>query len=134
MTSNAHFFYSQAGYSYPVGADQAGRVQARWQGARNLARAEQWAQSEGLVYLWEEDQHIDIDNWEFEEDREHVRRDGARCCILYRPCEDHGIDCKHAEVLASLGGITESFDNQQRDNYRRVVEAELACEVMPNGE
>ena len=48
--------------------------------------------------------------------------------ICYRPCPDHGWDCKHKEVLASLGGI---FD--PTDDYLRVVRAELASGSYAGG-
>ena len=126
-----HFFYSQAGYSYPAGANRSEQTKARWDNARQLAKAESCAQDAGLVYIWRDDPDCTEDDFYMEADKAHVREHGAVGCILYRPCEDHGTDCKHAEVLASLWGITESLDNRQRDNYRRVVEAELALEAMP---
>lgn len=45
---------------------------------------------------------------------------------LVRPCPDHGIHCRHAEYLASLGmvGI-----NDMRDPRLRIVQAELATEL-----
>lgn len=125
-----HFFYANAGYSYPANASKAEQCKARWDCARKYARAEQWAQDEQLVYVWEHDPHTTEADFDFPEDKAHVREHGAVGCILYRPCADHGTDCKHAEHLASLWGITESLDNRERDNYRRIVEAELALEAM----
>lgn len=124
-----HFFLSNAGSSYNPQTET--RTQGRIRGAQSLARAERWAQSEGLLAVWEFDPDCTEDQFDFPEDKAHVREHGGVGCILYRPCPHHGTDCKHAEVLGSLWGITESLNNRERDNYRRVVEAELAAEVMP---
>jgi hypothetical protein len=123
------FFYENAGYGYNPSFET--EEQGRQRGAESLAKAEQWAKDEELEYVWVDDPHISEDYFEFEADKQHVREHGAVGCILYRPCPDHGTDCKHAEQLASLWGITESLDNRERDAYRRVVEAELALEAMP---
>lgn len=114
------FFHVNAGYC----------VGFRATGALALARAEQWAREKDLEYVWQCDPDCTADDFEFESDKRHVREHGAVGCILYRPCPDHGIDCKHAEVLGSLWGVTESLNNRDRDNYRRVVEAELAAEAI----
>ena len=131
------FFAAQAGYSYPAPADatKAQQAAARRKGRRDtgkrLAQAEAWAEAEGLIYQWVEDPDCGPDDFDLESDKDHVREHGAVGCLLYRPCPDHGTECKHAEVLASLWGITESLNNRERDNYRRVVQAELALEAMP---
>lgn len=124
-----HFFLSHAGYSHDPQKETP--IQGRRRCARQLANAEAWARDEGLVFVWENDPDCSPDDFDFESDKEHVREHGAVGCILYRPCPEHGTDCKHAEHLESLWGITESLDNRERDNYRRVVEAELAFEAMP---
>lgn len=123
------FFFENAGYSYNPATET--EAEGRLRCARQLAQAEAWAQAEGLEYVWEDDPDCTEDDFEFPEDKAHVREHGAVGCILYRPCPDHGADCKHAEHLASLWGITESLNNRERDNYRRVVEAELALEAIP---
>ena len=48
--------------------------------------------------------------------------------VAYLPCET----CGQRRVVASLGGIDfgEGRDPWMDDNYRRVVEAELALEAM----
>ncbi len=125
-----HFFLSRAGYSY--NPQTKTRMQGRIDGAKRLAAAEKWAQASGVVYVWMPDEDCSEDDFEFEEDKQHIREHGAVGCILYRPCPDHGTECKHAEVLGSLWGITESLDNRERDAYRRVVEAELASDAMPS--
>jgi hypothetical protein len=132
-----HFFLRHAGGSYNPQTET--KQQGRIRGAQQLAKAERWAESEGLVYRWEEDTDCGPDDFEFEEDKEHVRQDGARYCVLVRQCPEcyakcgtEAAYCKHDEVLTSLSGITESLNNRERDNYRRVVEAELALEAMPD--
>lgn len=74
-----------------------------------MAKAHVQAEAMGLEFVWEEDCDISVDDFDDERDREHVRSDGARCCRLVRPCEDHGLECRHAETLASLGGILRAF-------------------------
>lgn len=123
------FFYKHAGWGYRPDVETPS--QGRRRGARQLAKAEAWAESQELVAVWQFDPDCGPDDFDFESDKDHVREHGAVGCILYRPCLEHGTDCKHAEVLGSLWGITESLVNAERDAYRRVVEAELALEAMP---
>lgn len=117
------FFKENVGYSIPPGRSVC---------ALRLARAEAWRINEQIDFVWESDPDTTEDDFEFESDKQHVREHGAVGCILYRPCPDHGLNCKHAEILTSLWGITESLNNRERDNYRRVIEAELALDVMPS--
>lgn len=123
-------FLKHAGYSYDPTKETP--IQGRRRCARALARAEAWAEREGLQYVWQDDPDTTEDDFDFPEDKAHVREYGAVGCVLYRPCPEHGTDCKHAKHLASLWGITESLDNRKRDAYRRVVQAELALEAMPD--
>lgn len=102
MTEAERFYYAHAGYSWIAGKET--RAQGRRRCARELAQAAQWAKDEGLVYVWEDDPATTEDDFEFPEDKAHVREHGAVGCILYRPCPEHGTDCKHAEHLASLWG------------------------------
>lgn len=129
MRTAYHFFLRHAGYSYNPATET--KIAGRRRCARQLATAEQWASDQGLVFEWQDDPDCSPDDFEFPEDQEHVRNHGAVGCILYRPCPEHGTDCKHAEHLGSLWGITESLNNAKRDAYRRVVQAELALEAMP---
>lgn len=129
MNAAERFFYEHAGWSYHPETETPDMGRAR--GARRLAAAEQWAEDEGLEYVWEGDPDCGPDDFDFPEDKAHVAEYGAVGCILYRPCDEHGTDCKHAERLASLWGITESLNNAERDNYRRVIQAELALGAMP---
>jgi phage/plasmid-like protein (TIGR03299 family) len=126
------FFLKHAGYI----------VGQRAAGALSLARAEQWATDNDLEYVWSDDPDTDLGDHELwcanarRRQRKYsippeTRRKLVFCCehygyqcLLVRPCPDHGTDCKHAEVLAALGGILDP-DN----NYRRIVEAELALDA-----
>jgi hypothetical protein len=124
------FFLRNAGYSYNPATET--KIEGRRRCAKALAAAEQWAEAEGLEFVWEDDPDTTADDFEFPEDKAHVSEHGAVGCILYRPCPQHGTDCKHAEHLGSLWGITESLNNSERDAYRRVVQAELALEAIPD--
>jgi hypothetical protein len=115
------FFLENAGYATPPGRAVC---------ALELARAEQWAEQEGIEFRLEDDPDADasfVETWPLRYQK--VWKKQSHSCysvICYRPCPDHGWDCKHKEVLASLGGI---FD--PTDDDLRVVRAELALEAMP---
>lgn len=88
----------------------------RAQGALQLARAEQWAQSsDDLRYRWVEDLNADL-SWC---DPSSVTE--VLGCILERKCPT----CGQWECVASLWGICDPDRS-----YGRVVEAELALEVL----
>lgn len=122
------FFYKHAGYSYNVAQGET-KEQGKRRAARAYADAEAWASREGLVYDWLYDD-MPCDGCDCGSDDCDCSTGAAHetlGCVLYRPCPDHGIDCKHAEVLQSLWGICGATSE-----YRRVVEAELALEAMPS--
>lgn len=93
-------------------------------GAANLARAEARlaeAVDAGEVRVeWEYDDDYD-DSWMSERERTH-RHEWTRCAIV-RDAQCN-LGRSHTEYLASLSGIVDADRN-----YRRIVEAELACEV-----
>jgi hypothetical protein len=105
------FFRDNAGYI----------VGERARCALSLARAERDAKEQGIAFRWEWDSDADL-SWMSDAERQQEHE--VEGCIAYIPCPDHGADCKHATVLASLWGIVDADSN-----YRRVVEAELALEV-----
>lgn len=116
------FFHEHAGYV----------VGARARGALALARAEQWAEDEGIEFLTRDDDeraycYCDDPHCKYHEGSEYERDHGWETIgvMAVRPCPEHGTDCKHAEVLGSLWGIMEP-DN----TYLRVVRAELALEAQ----
>ena len=82
-----------------------------------------------LVFRWTADPDMTDAYLDDDADKAYLREHGAMECTLYRPCPEHGVDCKHAEVLASLCGIVESQDPTERADYRREVEAQLLAEV-----
>jgi hypothetical protein len=101
------FFYDNAGYSYSQDeAPEAGRIRC----AKSLAKAEQYAQNLGWEYEWQNDNDADL-SWLAEGETVET----CEGCILRG----------EADVLESLWGITDASDN-----YRRVVEAELALEAL----
>jgi hypothetical protein len=100
---NFEFFFKHAGYI----------VGERAKGALNLARAEQYAEERGWSFDWTWDDNADS-SWMDEKERE--RDHEALGCILR---DENG------EVIESLWGI---FDPDE--NYRRVVQAELASQAM----
>lgn len=117
-------------------AHAGGIVGEAAKGALALARAEAWAQTNaysdvtgtGLEYVWEFDEFADW-SWleqdfipQSERDKEHEVTQVA--LVRVTKCTECGKETR--ETLASLGGI---FDADA--NYRRVIEAELALEVMP---
>ncbi len=115
------FFLENTGYATPPGRAVC---------ALELARAEQWAEQEGIEFKVEDDPDADdsfVEMWPLRYRKEWDKENhSCYSVICYRPCIHHGWDCKHKEVLASLGGIFDSTDD-----YLRVVRAELASEAMP---
>lgn len=106
------FFFEHAGYSYDPKTETP--EQGKQRGAELLARAEREAASAGIRFEWRYDD------------------DGCCCCCLEKGEAPHtdvwycqawsedGLRC-----LASLSGIC-----GPSDDYRRVVEAELAAEAL----
>lgn len=102
------------------------------QQALTLARAENIAKREGVVFVWDYDNDADM-SWLEQTDARgrylfpksyREKEHEVLWCRAVRPCPDHGIDCRHTETLASLSGIVDASPE-----YRRVVEAELALDV-----
>lgn len=116
--ASVKFFYDHTGYGYDTKKETP--EQGKLRGAELLAKAEQYACDKGLIYQWQDDDCIGGDCGETAtcnhpccQGTPHV----CLCCILW--------SADHSEVLGSLGSICEPDEN-----YRRVVEAELALEVM----
>lgn len=107
------FFYEHAGPSYNPTSESP--EEGRMRTALDLAQAESWAERKGIECEWVED-------WEV---LDHVREyDGYD----HEPetCEVAVLKSRKGHVLASLGCIDDATDD-----YRRVVQAELALEAMP---
>jgi hypothetical protein len=118
LTRSERFFFKHAGYCWTPGKERP--RQGRANCARILARAELLARENGAVFEWKTDPDgadVQTDSG----DREHLP---AVYCVLY---VRRGSGYRHG---ASLWSITESPDLRERQNYRRVVEAELASEVF----
>lgn len=115
MTADIARRYHELDGTGLVGFNAATRLQ--------LARAEAWAEAEGLeVITIPETEPWDGDCPEpFE----------VVTVALVRPCDEHGQDCRHAEWLASLGMVGLTGHTREDHAYIRQVGAELACEVMP---
>lgn len=108
------FFFVQAGFSYPAGSSEAGKLFAHMESAKVLARAEAWARDNDCWYQWENDPN----GWDSIGDIDPDTVSQIESCTLRQG--PNGV------VLGSLSGIIDA----NRD-YRRVVEAELAAEAMP---
>jgi hypothetical protein len=111
----AEFFYEQAGYSYDPKTET--EDEGRRKCAAALAHAEAEAAARGYSFQWEEDQHTDSS--EFDDSPEVW---SLWACLMR---DEEGA------ILASLGGIDFGAGGEPwNDPYRRVVQAELACEMI----
>ncbi len=109
-----HFFLANAGYSYDPTKQTP--MQGRIACARSLAYAERRAQMLGCSFQWAVDP--EIDSSEFSDE---VPAWQLWTCVA-RTAE--------GDVFASLCGIDFGRDVEPWGQaYRRVVEAELACEL-----
>lgn len=109
------FFYQQAGYSVPVGADEAQTEQARRERARELASAE----AELVHGAFFVTVHDDPELWNGDEPW-----DGPVYIVSISEVSTCGTD---TEVIASLGGV--AVDGPD-DPYIRVVTAQLMAEHL----
>jgi hypothetical protein len=117
LTENEQFFYDHAGYGFnPSNGETAEDGKIR--GARALALAEATAEAKGITFRWEDD-------WEIGSHKEFFGPDSAYDDHEPDTCEQCDAIDASGEVLASLGCV----DDAGKD-YRRVVEAELAAEVL----
>jgi hypothetical protein len=108
------FFYDNAGWSQAPGETMH---EARTKSARELAQAELWAATTGaLVFEWEDDPDADL-SCQCGDDH-----GPAYGCMVRRKGEH--------DVLASLWGIQFGDVPRQSAASARVVEAELADEVL----
>ena len=122
MQDRAQFFYDHAGWSYPSGADEEGKDRARWENARELARAEEAMAQRGW-YVEVQDDYDDCADPD--DDGETARKlasgEWVRLGVILK---DHR-DGRH---LASLWSVIVAAE----DPYVRVVAAELASELLAN--
>ncbi len=114
FADSVRFFYNQAGYSYNLKTETC--EQGRMRGAKALAKAEAHAKDAGYVFEWGYD---DVDSSEWSDETPPY----AQWICIMRDADGN--------VLASLGGIDFGRDGEPwGDPYKRVVEAELATEVL----
>ncbi len=109
----SEFFYSHAGYSYDPAKQtpEQGRIECAW----HLAESEALATLIGLDISWSDDWMVDH-SAEFD-------YSPASCenAVATLPCQC----CWTPQVVASLSCIDDADDD-----YRRVVDAELASEAL----
>jgi hypothetical protein len=111
------FFHEHAGFSWnPTTGETPEQGQQRT--AERLAEAEAWAEASGYTVEWADDWAVD-----------HVREfdcyegtDGPSTCEVARLVDSSG------DVVQSVGCVDDATDS-----YRRVIAAELALEIMPEG-
>jgi hypothetical protein len=109
--------------AYAFFRDNAGYVVGRSaESALTLARAEQWAESNGYTFRWEADSEPDL-SWADAKQREQIT--DVELCVMYDPA---------GAVVSSLGGVTFAIHNprelREARAHARVREAELACDRM----
>jgi hypothetical protein len=108
LTADEQFFYDNAGWSY--GPDETPE-EGRERNARELALAEAWAKAEGVEFIWEDDAWVD-----HQSDARHLDEAVPETCEV--------CTARLGEHVESLGCIDDATDD-----YRRVVEADLAAEL-----
>lgn len=123
LTPDEQFFYAHAGYSHNPATETEAQGHART--ARDLAKAEAWAR-DNLVFQWWDDEEATAEDGE--------ARYGCVAGDARAFYASGGFD--PLEPRASLWAIGfadgQSYDTHDSAPYVRVVEAELALEVMPS--
>lgn len=114
VTSEAvAFFHEHAGWGYDPATETP--EEGRQRSAERMAEAEAWAKAAGVSFRWSDDwgvgSHVD------EYDSHGEEPETCEVCVAYLG----------GEVVAALGCVDDATDE-----YRRVIEAELAYEAMPD--
>jgi hypothetical protein len=108
------FFYENAGYVWNSANETQEQGHIRW--AKGLANYEYLAWMKNYSYEWKQD-YIDSSDFSDEEP--------------YYPLWYCAIRNEAGEIVASLSAIDFGRDKEPWGNdYKRVVEAELACEAL----
>lgn len=116
-TSPVSFFFENAGYSYDPATESPDDGRRRC--AESLATAEREAHEGGFFYRWSIDELTDSSD--FDDDPESWQ---LWQCAMYNA---------DGRIVNSLHGIDFGRDGEPwGDNYRRVVEAELAVDGLTN--
>jgi hypothetical protein len=111
------FFLENAGSSYDPSKET--KEQGQLRGAKLLAKAERQASQRGFTYNWSIDPHTDSSD--FDDDPEPW---ALWQCAMYNA---------EGRIVNSLHGIDFGRDGKPwGDNYKRVVEAELATDGLTN--
>ena len=110
--SAEQFFYEHAGWSYDPTKESP--EQGRRRSAREYAEAERWAKASGLTFEW-------VDDWTTEN---HVKE--------YDGYDEEPATCETCIARDESGRVVASLSciDDASDDYRRVIEAELADEVF----
>lgn len=103
------FFYEYAGWGYDPRTETP--EEGRRRSAAELARAERWAREYGVTFVWSDD-------WDGDHSYLEYGQSVETCEFVLALDLDN-------EVLTSLGCVDDATDD-----YRRVVQAELAQEIM----
>lgn len=115
----ADFFYEHAGWSYDPVTETPD--EGRLRGAISMASDERWAQSVDLTFQWSDDWAVGSHVTYFGPGSAYTDPDRepeiCEVCVAFLV----------GEVVASLGCVDEADQN-----YRRVIEAELAGEARWN--
>jgi hypothetical protein len=119
MNKAEAFFYENAGYSYDPKIET--KAQGRKRCAKFYAKAEADAREAGVSFVWDIDPHC-------------TSRDFSDARPIWALWECRALDAK-GRVAASLGGVDFGRNGDPwSGSYRRVVEAELAGEVLARSE
>lgn len=114
MQTPYKFFLAHAGYNYDPKTETP--IQGARRCARMLAKSEKHARDNGISFSWEIDQ--EIDSSDFDDSSDHW---SLWVCTAYDA---------NGKVCGSLSGIDLGRDGSPYgDPYKRVVEAQIACEV-----
>ena len=110
------FFFEHAGTAYRP--DSETELQGRIRGAMDYARAEAKAQRRGITFEW-------ADDWEIGNHKAYHGDDSAYSDGEPETCEWVRMLDANGDVIGSLGCVDDASAE-----YRRVIEAELADEVV----
>lgn len=125
LTKAQQFFFDHCGYSYDSAKESP--VRGRRRCAKALAKAETWAKDVGARFSWRFDEDATSADWS-----NYDPPYRTWLCVLWMPGDT---DEQGQRAAASLGGVDFGPEGEPHDSpYARVVEAELALEVMIDSE
>lgn len=123
------FFLKHSGYC----------VGQRAKGALQLARAERWAETEGYTFEWRYDADADLGDHEYwcnaaRRDKAGYDSDGNQITSYRRRPECAGHEAEYCLMLDRNNHVVQSLHGilDATGDYRRVVQAELASEEIPD--